>query len=187
MSDRDLADEVEMLRQELAEANGRADATRAMAIGANATLRALLLSALNCPDDDRTSLSAYVAVLQSEREHWRPKYTKLAVHAVGMNDAHRRAVAALEAELASGHARAVAGDNAYRLMSIERDDMRPVVDAARTYVKAWHGLDRFRSSDGDDLGRLADAQHLSRNSLVTAVDAMDTLRDAAGYTGAVTS
>lgn len=52
--------------------------------------------------------------------------------------------------------------------SVTIEAMRPMVEAAKAYVEAWHGLNGY--TDGDNLGALADAQHLSRAALVAAVD-----------------
>lgn len=57
--------------------------------------------------------------------------------------------------------------------------MQPTDNAARAYVQAWHGLDRYR--DGDNLERLADAQHNSRTALVAAVDAAPVVGSPCGH------
>lgn len=54
----------------------------------------------------------------------------------------------------------------------DRDAMRVVVEAAKTYVENWHKLDRYRT--GDNLENLADAQYNARSALIDAVDQMAT-------------
>lgn len=66
MTDSDLADEVETLRQELAEAVSSLKVSYDRLIEAN-----------------------------ERADHWRAKYTRLATHVVGMDNAHRRALAEL--------------------------------------------------------------------------------------------
>ena len=74
MTDRDPADEVEALRQELGEVTAERDQWRTSS-------------------DDWREIAEQA---RAEQDEWRAKYTKLAVHVLGMADAHRRALAALE-------------------------------------------------------------------------------------------
>lgn len=63
-----LTEQVETVVSHLTEvAEARADATRQMAIDANAKLREQLLGALGQKDDGKTSLSAYVDELIADR------------------------------------------------------------------------------------------------------------------------
>lgn len=130
---REQEDELATLQQELDEANGRADATRAFAIAANANLRSLLLSALGREDDGCTSLSEYCQALAADRDRWRRDRNTLARQCADLRDELDTAKAALTTARENSDQ---AWRDAHTLFATIREADRTIVEAVLPLVAA---------------------------------------------------
>lgn len=123
-----LVDAIDSLAAELAQAHAVIDATRQMAIEANASLRAQLLAALDREDDGRTSLSTYVSHLVAQRAALKWSVEKAA-------DEEERLRESYELAHAGRLQRALERDRTIderEYLKVELEELRAEMDAART-------------------------------------------------------